>query len=101
MTPPRRELVEALRQPEKRTGPYADHSLGALCREAAAALEQSLTDIARLREALEKIARYDVGHQALVEEGQATPTRLATYYASQVERRRKLARAALKAGVDD
>jgi hypothetical protein len=60
---------------------------------ARAAIEAS--GITALREALTNIARYDVGHQALVEAGDATPEKLASYYASQVERRRKIARTAL------
>jgi hypothetical protein len=48
-----------------------------------------------LEEALERIARHDVGLQGLIEDGEDTPEKVAEYYAMQIERRRKIARAAL------
>ena len=49
----------------------------------------------RLREALKRIARYDVGLQSLIEDGVDTPENRAKYYEGRVEYRRSIARAAL------
>lgn len=53
-------------------------------------------DISDLREALKQIARYDVGLQALIEDGVDTPENRAKYYEGRVEYRRSIARAALQ-----
>jgi hypothetical protein len=52
-------------------------------------------DKAKLHEALERIARYDVGLQSLIEDGADTPENRAKYYEGRVEYRRSIARAAL------
>jgi hypothetical protein len=63
--------------------------------EHAEAISTLLKERDALREALERIARYDVGLQGLREDGKDTPDNVANYYAAQIERRRKIARAAL------
>lgn len=58
-------------------------------------------DKALLRKALQRIARYDVGLQALIEDGADTPENRAKYYEGRVEYRRIIARTALQETVDD
>jgi hypothetical protein len=88
---------DARLQWQEATGLRAHHSvpIGLYAHEAAAALAPANARIAELEAALKRIADYDIGIQALIEEGQDTPERRAIYYASQVERRRSIARAAL------
>ena len=59
-------------------------------------IEALQADKAKLREALKRIARYDVGLQALIEDGEDTPENRAKYYEGRVEYRRSIARAALQ-----
>jgi hypothetical protein len=63
--------------------------------EAADHIEALTAENERLREALKRIARFDVGLQSLIEDGADTPENRAKYYEGRVEYRRSIARAAL------
>jgi hypothetical protein len=66
-----------------------------VCKLANKEIEALQADKAKLREALKRIARYDVGLQSLIEDGADTPENRAKYYEGRVEYRRSIARAAL------
>jgi hypothetical protein len=66
-----------------------------VCKLANWKIEAQAAEIQRLREALKRIARYDVGLQSLIEDGADTPENRAKYYEGRVEYRRSIARAAL------
>jgi hypothetical protein len=57
--------------------------------------EAQAAEIARLREALRDIAKYDVGLQNLIDDGVYEETETSRYYAMNINWRQKLARAAL------
>lgn len=59
-------------------------------------IEALQADKAKMCEALKQIARYDVGLQALIEDGADTPENRAKYYEGRVEYRRSIALAALQ-----
>lgn len=67
----------------------------AFARHRTAAEAASAARIAELVEALETVARYDVGLQNLIDDGKDTPEAIADYYASMIAWRRQVAQEAL------
>jgi hypothetical protein len=89
------ELIEELSEMGRH--PCRAHlPMGERLRQASDRIEALTAENERLREALKRIARYDVGLQSLIEDGADTPENRAKYYEGRVEYRRSIARAALE-----